>query len=363
MRVNWLNFTRKYCFRTLQHNFLTSCRDKERASDEKAIDKLYKDITTGLLRRKRQANFDDLSDSDDDAEERRRRKQLEFARMRKALLEDENIGKIAENPKKLAFLRAIEDRDEEDEMDFLDGDIQVDSVPDSQTGQDSEVPEALEAQKASPVVQSSNQAHQQHAEPITTAHKSSRLLHRRHGVETSMTRPTTMAEIRESLSFLVDEPLVPDTQRSESEDDDNDTMDIDARGSREVLHSVHGSVVNRLSMMQRTEEENVDGHMAFHASASTSTSGFKVPSLLRRATNLSSTSNSSSGTSTTSTESNVRMGGSRKSNIHYQAREAERKKVVEAADRKRKEEVKKNVLGKGRRSMLGVLGSHSNGFD
>jgi mediator of replication checkpoint protein 1 len=73
--------------------------DKERAEDEKRIDKLYKDITTGLLRRKRGADLDDLSDSDDEAEERRRRKQREFAKMRKALLEDENIGKIGESSK------------------------------------------------------------------------------------------------------------------------------------------------------------------------------------------------------------------------------------------------------------------------
>jgi mediator of replication checkpoint protein 1 len=71
--------------------------DKERADDEKRIDKLYKDVTTGMLRRKRGADLDDLSDSDDEAEERRRRKQREFAKMRKALLEDENIGKIGKD--------------------------------------------------------------------------------------------------------------------------------------------------------------------------------------------------------------------------------------------------------------------------
>lgn len=286
--------------------------------------------------------------------------------MRKALLEDENIGKIAENPKKSAFLRAIEDRDEEDNMDFLDGDIQVDSVPDSQTGQGSEAPEE---QKGSPTVQPSDHAHQQHAGPTTAEHKTSLLSHRRLGVEASMTRPTTMAEIRESLSFLVDEPLVPDSQRSDSEDEDNDVMDVDTTietslqgSSRRVLHSVRTSVVNRVSTVQ-TETEDHHGPMAFHAPSSASTSGFKVPRLLRRATNLSSTSSSSSGASTPTTESNVRMGGSKKSNIHYQAREAERKKIVEAADRKRKEQVKKSVLGKGRRSMLGVLGSGNSGFE
>ncbi len=68
-------------------------RDEERARDEKNIERLYKDIANGGLRRKRLAEFD-LSDSDDDIEERRRRKQREFAKMRRHLLEDENIGKI-----------------------------------------------------------------------------------------------------------------------------------------------------------------------------------------------------------------------------------------------------------------------------
>lgn len=70
--------------------------EKERAADEKQIDKLYKDITTGGLRRKRGTDMDDLSDSEDEAAERRRKKQMDFARMRKALLEDEHLGKIGE---------------------------------------------------------------------------------------------------------------------------------------------------------------------------------------------------------------------------------------------------------------------------
>lgn len=69
-------------------------REKEKIEDEKRIDKLYKDITNGAFRRKRGGDFDSLDDSDDEAAERRRRKQHEFARMRKALLEDEKIGKI-----------------------------------------------------------------------------------------------------------------------------------------------------------------------------------------------------------------------------------------------------------------------------
>ena len=72
---------------------LTGHRDKERVEDEKKIERLLKDVTNGGLRRKRAADFD-LSDSDDEVEAKRRRKRNEFARMRKALLEDENVGKI-----------------------------------------------------------------------------------------------------------------------------------------------------------------------------------------------------------------------------------------------------------------------------
>ncbi|KAL9029722.1 MAG: hypothetical protein Q9180_006996, partial [Flavoplaca navasiana] len=120
--------------------------DKERASDEKAVEKLFKDINNGMLRRKRGADFD-LSDSDDDVEARRRRKRKEFAKMRKALLGDENVGKIAEDPKKVAFLRAIEDREDEEDLDFLEQpgessqpaiDIDSQGKPDSQTGKGTE---------------------------------------------------------------------------------------------------------------------------------------------------------------------------------------------------------------------------------
>jgi mediator of replication checkpoint protein 1 len=69
--------------------------EKDLADNEKGIDKLYRDITTGGLRKRKAVGVDELSDdSDDEAQERMRQKQREFAKMRKALLEDENLGKI-----------------------------------------------------------------------------------------------------------------------------------------------------------------------------------------------------------------------------------------------------------------------------
>jgi mediator of replication checkpoint protein 1 len=73
--------------------------DRARAQDEKHVEKLMKDITHGNLRRKRGADYE-LSDSDDDdgGAARRRMKRREFAKMRKALLEDEAVGKIGTSP-------------------------------------------------------------------------------------------------------------------------------------------------------------------------------------------------------------------------------------------------------------------------
>jgi len=68
-------------------------REKSRADDEKAIDRLYKDVHNGGLRRKRGNDFD-LSDAEDEEEARRRRRQQEYKRMRQALYADEKIGAI-----------------------------------------------------------------------------------------------------------------------------------------------------------------------------------------------------------------------------------------------------------------------------
>lgn len=95
--------------------------EKEKVQDEKDVNKLLKDLQSGLLRKKRGAEFDlDDSDDDDDGEARRRAKRRQMAKMRKELMKDGNIEKIASNPKRQAFLSAIEDRDRDEEMDFLD---------------------------------------------------------------------------------------------------------------------------------------------------------------------------------------------------------------------------------------------------
>ncbi|TID12825.1 hypothetical protein E2P81_ATG09774 [Venturia nashicola] len=360
--------------------------DRDRAEDEKRIDKLYKDITTGGLRRKRGTDLDDLGDdSDDEAQERRRRKQREFAKMRKALLEDENIGKIAENPKKLAFLRAIEDRDEEDAFDYF-GEAETaepESIPDSQvesaesSGKERESAPDTDTTTASkrklPAEFESSQS--QGKENVAPGNP------RRKPADETSKRAKTLAEIREAVSFLIDEPMVPDSQMSSSEDGSNDEHEEDEQASdnddderpgitttrlqhrRPVLTTARPSIINRLSMNYSHAEDNTpSGPLAFYTpTAGATNGGFKVPSLLRRATtNLSTTSNTSTGTATpTGGEGGVRRGGSKKSNIHYQAREAERRKVLDASEKRRRESVKKIVLTMGRQSLLEILGKES----
>jgi len=188
-------------------------------------------------------------------------------------------------------------------------------------------------------------------------------------------RATNLAEVRESLSFLIDEPLVPDSQVSDYSDDYDSNSDSERRvrarcdDTGAVLTTVRASVVNRLTSFRTSESQDDDtqtaGPMALHTTTA-SISMFKIPSLLRRTTtNLSTTSNSSTGANTPVTnEGGVRRGGSNKSNIHFQAREAERMKKIEVAEGRRREGIRKRVAGKGRVSVLGQsLESQGSGFE
>lgn len=340
--------------------------DKERADDEKRIDKLYKDITNGGLR-KRGNNFE-LSDSDDDVEQRRRRKQREFAKMRKALLEDENVGKIAQNPKKSAFLRAIEDRDDDPDLDFLDApDFQFE-VKGSESTESVSVPDSQQAATTTATIAQPNPLKRKHISTNSQEKENRPPPHlRRTTTNETSRKPVSLTEIRDSVSFLIDEPhAIPESQFSVSESEDEDD------GARHA--PAHRAIIDRLSLSRETSAINSSaessGALAFHApSAVSHQPGFRVPSLIRRATsNLSaktSTTNSttSSGTTTPVEGTGVRRGGSGKSNIHYQAREAERRAALEKAEERRREKVRKRVVKGSSRSVLGVLGVGDGGFE
>ncbi|PQE04685.1 MRC1-like domain-containing protein [Rutstroemia sp. NJR-2017a BBW] len=325
--------------------------DRERANDEKQIEKLYKDISKGMLRRKRGADYD-LSDSDDGGEARQRRKRAEFAKMRKALLADERIGKIAENPKKQAFLRAIEDRGSDDEMGFLDDFAENDeetSESQSQTqtdgtqqepGQDKEV-------MGPPKRKRSDDADYVRPPPNLRRTNASK-------------KPSNLAEIRQSVSSLIEEPnAMVNSLDPDSESDD----DLVIEGGPEqknkenrdpfAIRRTDVSIIDRISL-KRANSSNLSNNERLAFAAPSSAPGFKVPPLLRKATTNSSIVSTSSvgGMSTTERMAGgkegegIRKGASKNSGVNYFARESERRAAIEKNERRREQKKFKGVEGR-----------------
>jgi len=231
MKRSSLDFLRKPF--SLLHRSPTSSNTinsgKERAQDEAAVSKLYKDLTTGALRRKRGAGDDlDLSDEEDQIARRREAKRREFARMRRELLRDEAVGKIAEDRKKQAFLKSIEDHD----MDHEDDDLAV--VDDNSTQEEasrSQHPDATESTESTsnppkrkrPLQPSTDDTLNRLPPPLRRIPK---------GAVVAMNRkPSTLAEIRESVSFLVEDPSshssTPNHNTSDSDSDSETEAYVD----------------------------------------------------------------------------------------------------------------------------------------
>ncbi|KXH66545.1 MRC1-like domain-containing protein [Colletotrichum salicis] len=266
--------------------------DNERQSDEKMVDKLFHDITTGMLRRKRGADYD-LSDSDDGGEARRRLKRRQFQKMQQALFADERIKKIAEKPGNQAFLRTIEDRGSDEEMDFLDFAPEPTETEDSQSQeqqqQQTTVPDSQPGAQRAPLASNAANA------PSTTNARRTK----------DGKRPSNLGEIRESVSSLLEDlnEVIPATDpHSDSEADDEEAQT--SRGGNKENRSPGKNprrtnsrqvVVDRLTMKRQSSStmSTTSTTLAFAmpnaaASASSGGSSFRVPALLRRATTNSS---------------------------------------------------------------------------
>lgn len=330
---------------------------------------------SGALRRKRTGGAFDLdSDEDEQVVERRRRRQREEARKRRLLLQDESIGKLGGNDKKEAFLRAIEDKDEDDDMDLLDGhDVEEEDaiVPDSQ-------PTDSQEAGAQPLAQVSGNAlkrkHDGEAVNVERLQKKAPVSLRR-GHWESFRKPASIAEVRESVSFLIDEPHAGDAHNlSDLEDEDTEQAEresasVERAPFAERRTAAKPDIIDRLTLKQTsTTADSTDdgalGKLAFAAPAAKSSfSSFKTSTLLRRTTtNQSVDSQSMPPPALSRDDSAIRRGGSKKSSINYQAREAERRAVVERAERKRQENVRK-IAGMRRKGALGLLKGTSGGFE
>ena len=328
--------------------------------------------------------------------------------MRRELLvnSDERIGKIAQDPKKNAFLHAIEDRDDEEEVDL---DLEYHESNEESQSQ-SQTVEAVQ-QDPSPELQVVSQKDKQSRElvnkqpleptgPDTLNRASTGTNSRRKGMPGR--RPQTLAEIRDSVSFLIEDPVDARAPVSDSEsdteaqenldqkdadafadeldgvdvDDDDDMDDFIVQDEEPTVEKSifkkpgmpasrapfterrtkpRGPVVDRLSLMRQssssTSASSGSGKMAFFTSSAGSGSSFKVPSLLRRATTNSSlnsdTSISATGV-TTKTERGaagsekemIRKGtGGQKSSVGY---------YQNSRVQQREEQMRRRLTGKGR---------------
>ncbi|KAJ2903255.1 hypothetical protein MKZ38_010207 [Zalerion maritima] len=373
---------------------------REREADEKQVDKLFKDITTGQLRKRRKGGIgggeyglDDDSDDDGALEAQRRVKRRQFQKMQREMFKDERVKKVAENPRNLAFLRSIEtagmDGDEGDFLEFVNQRSQQREESQSQSqsqgeGEGNVVPDSQP--KGRPTLDQGSAGNPRR----TKEH---------------LAKPRDMNAIRDSLSDLLDDPhavapaSVEDEHASGSEGEDDEDAQTRPTGSdkenarpvwtKPTVSSANprrakGGVVDRISLSRQSSTSSngsgsgPGGRLAFAAPASTM-GGFKgVPALLRRATtnsSLLSTAQSSTSHSTSSStndsnnsgpntpregknpkqnqtsggfgeDAKIKRNAGKLSGVNYFARETERRARLEERESKR---LQKKVKGAAQR--------------
>ncbi|RPB27835.1 hypothetical protein L211DRAFT_467133 [Terfezia boudieri ATCC MYA-4762] len=296
---------------------------KEREEDARNVTKLFKDLQSGGLRRKRGAGADfDVSDSEDEEDRRRAVRRRNEARLRKMLLEDRKISKIAENPKRKAFLECLQDNEGDEQGMFLD------VVEDEE-----ELSQALDTPMGEKEVVGGGEGRElirreggrlQREDSLGGAgsdndafSKGPRLPKTRVGAKK---RDVGLAEIRSQLSFLVDDDERLGGDLSDLSDGDNTdghpdqdpemgesligapdpeaaaddstiitttTTSITAATARNSRRT-NRTVIDRISLKRTATLENTthntNSKLAFHNPSDADPAAFRAPGLLRRAT-------------------------------------------------------------------------------
>lgn len=314
-----------------------------------------KDITTGALRRRRGADDDfDLDDSDDERLARRREKQREFVKMRRALLADDKVGELAENPKKAAFFKAIEDREDED-------DFELDFLGEHESGSQNESSQDVAPQPEVEGEGDSTQDGKKRKRPLeataedTTNRPPPHL--RRTPASAMSKKPATLAEIRETLSFLTETPEYDSfhedasVDEAQEEDEEHTPNPEDAQPEEEEAQAefavpshprrTRAPVVDRLALLRKASSNSASGpasgsgntKLAFHGGSADGPVGFRPPQLLRRVTSGSSSSSSSTPSNrvTKPGASGPKKGGA--VNSYTAARQKEREKQLRMKQR------------------------------
>lgn len=366
---------------------------RERDAEEEATKKLYKDITTGALRRRQRDAWDFDEDEDDYLARKRQMRLREETRKRKLLLQDENVKDWAEKGKhskgKDAFLKAIADDDELEAEDAVDLDDNEEESQDQSTQQTQPEVDGV------PLQEISGNKRPAEEDGGATQERPPAKQRRTKEVDAAFSRPTSIVQVRESLSFLLDEPGQvavgpsvldddsdleiegePVEQDSLLESDDDDEIAAEAFRQNDGGFAPNPKSVEDMALMppppsrlpgpqRRTAAKTaVVDRLSLKRGSSSSTStdsrsawstgsqgaSSKTPSLLRRATTSLSTSGANDRGVTTGGAGNdrgvtigagARVGGNKKSSLAYQARADERRTIVEASARRRAENTAK----------------------
>ena len=385
---------------------------RQRVAEEEATKKLYKDITTGDLRRRQREAWDLDEDEDDYIARRRQMRLREETRKRKLLLQDENVKDWAEKGKhtkgKDAFLKAIADDDQREAEDAID--LDEEEVADESTQQSQPEVDGVPLQEIG--------GNKRPAEEDATASQERPPAKQRRTkeVDAAFSRPTSIGQVRESLSFLLDEPdqilVGPSALEDEDSDleiedeptlsgaihDDDNDDDVAAEEARQNdggfapnpksmedkammppprlpghlrRTAAKPAVVDRLSLKRGSSSStSTDSRSAWSSTGSTASS--KAQSLLRRATtSLSGSGANDRGVTTgggndrgVTIGGGARVGGNKKSSLAYQARAEERRTIVEASARRRAENTAKIAeLRRANSSSMARIGFAGNSFE
>lgn len=318
--------------------------------------------------RKHAGGYDgfDMSDSEDEAEMRQRKKRAAFQRQTNALLQDQKVKALADDAKKKAFFNTLKDFADDGEYDYLnmpEKEMELDSEQSQSQNQNDDIAipdsQSLDASTALPMKRKSESSQKENRPPPH--------MRRTAAPDTLSRKPLTVEDVKHSISELIEDPrvVIPDSQLSDVEEDDEHVHASEQSSRRKPI-------IDRLTLSrQSTLEESVVGaesNLAFHnPTRTTAGPGFRIPSLIRQATsNLSVGSErsvSSASAASTPKEAGIRRGGTGRSNIHAQAREAERRQLLEKKEGKRKEALRKKVEGGRKKGMRSVLSDLGGGFE
>lgn len=297
--------------------------------------------------------------------------------MRRALLADDKVGELAENPKKAAFFKAIEDRD-------MDDDFELDFLEEKERVSQGEPSQGVVTEEQGDSAQDSKKR-KRPLEPTAEDTTNRPPPHLRRTPASAMSKkPATLAEIRETLSFLTETPEYDSFHEDASlddeaaEGDDSNTSGVEEVVSEEAdpkpkdgfavprhPRRTRAPVVDRLALLRQASSNSATGtasgsgnsKVAFYSGGkSDSPVGFRPPQLLRRVTTGSSSSSSSTSTTSNRVARPAAIGPKKGGavNSYTAAREREREKQLRMNQRGGSSNIAK-LLNKHAGNGLGAL--------